>query len=148
MKKVLILCGLPGSGKSTFANNFKDKHKIIYNVDEWVLSKKPIQNLLSTIRDKNDNNTHILDGLFLNNNSYKNTLQYFKNDTVEFHYWFPNRDICLHNDKGRREKDSSITIIHANLEKPNVFQLKSINPNISLIKHHIIRKDDKDDNEL
>lgn len=37
-KAVYLLCGLPGSGKSTFAQNFaKKNHVATYSSDEWII---------------------------------------------------------------------------------------------------------------
>ena len=70
----------------------------------------------------------ILDGLFLTNSSRKSVIQslidYVEHKKINkgycyriiYHFWNEDRDACLHNDKGRRSVDSSITIKNAPYE--------------------------------
>lgn len=138
MKKIKILCGLPGSGKTYYANYQKEK---IINVDELLLNQKNIEKELQKINKKEKENL-IVDGLFLNNYDYTKLINIFNKEEIEFHFWIPNRDNCLHNDKNRRVVSSEITIKYAQIEEPILKELKKINPKIKLIKHIIKRKED------
>lgn len=167
VKKLLILIGLPASGKSTFAKEYK--HQIEMNNDylQWN-EKKTVEiidcdeimeddlnknYLLDKIVEQTDvfdsNEAIIVDGLFLTNEhiiDYLNKLQCDHSlaeiDSIELHYWIPNIDKCLWNDKHRRIKDAKITIKNAIIEEPNLILIKEKikGINIKLIKHEIDKK--------
>lgn len=98
----------------------------------------------------------VLDGLFLNNESIINALKYIFNAVknndeyywadknakyqVIIDFWIPNRELCLHNDKGRREIDSAITIMNANINV-SIDELKKEFPDIDFLWYnHSVEK--------
>jgi predicted kinase len=144
MREIFVLCGLPGSGKTYFSQQQGIKR---IDVDSWMKDKRDIEEELKHLHQL-EVESFILDGLFLTNKDYQKILSIFQKDKVNFHFWEPNREICLYNDKGRREKNAAITIKYAEVETPNLQKLERINPNISLITHTVIRKDDNYDNDI
>ena len=146
MKKLLVLCGLPGSGKTTFAKKLvcaKNAH--YFDGDEVITENKNLQDLLvkmkSVFEESIDNEQDlILDGLFLINEDYLRLTEFFSEYPLEFHYWRENRQLCLENDQGRREKNATVTIKYAPFEKPLVEELKKINELVEVVEHQIIRK--------
>jgi hypothetical protein len=130
-KIVKVMCGLPASGKTTFAKNIYSKENI-YDVycdfDRKMKFKESFKGtddeyfryLLNGI-DDTYLETIILDGLFVNNRQYEIIVNRFaKRADIEFHFWKENRAICLYNDLNRREENSEITIKHLPLEEPNL----------------------------
>lgn len=170
MAKVEIMCGLPGSGKTTYAkrrqeeidqkaNSVPRNQRVNALYAAYVdMDKHMIQR--GTKRKVNDvgfwltkadigyllrvRGTVILDGLFLTQQVYEDLVKEMPDaSAIEFHYWEPDRASCRHNDKYRREQDSELTIASAPLERPNLERLKAIYPNIpvSLKVHTVARKD-------
>ena len=158
MSKVFILMGLPGSGKTYFAkeykrthhrtsrNNFKDVH--IVDVDDFTKNHK-IEDIGNYFVIGDNKSTYIIDGLFLKNNDVISVVKSLKQDTsliygiesITIHYWFPDREDCLYNDIGRRKESSEITIRYAEIEKPDVERIKNeIHCPINVVNHTVIRK--------
>lgn len=133
-----ILIGLPGSGKSTFGNKMaNNRHDMLIGFDDYIKDGK-LSSYDEIWKDTFRYQTFyspyfvILDGLFLTNSSRKSVIQSLI-DYVEkkktnngycyriiYHFWNEDRDACLHNDKGRRSVDSSITIKNAPYESVDV----------------------------
>ena len=136
-----ILMGLPGSGKTTFAEEKLHENRnrtYIINGDNayktvtssYVYQNKDKHNSLlyllqnelkSAIQNKFD--IIYLDGLFLTNQNILDVLKYFSDTcqmNVTIHYWRPDRETCLKNDGGRREVSSALTIMNAKIEKPSI----------------------------
>jgi hypothetical protein len=156
MKKIIILMGLPASGKTTFSNSYIEKYKnnaLYINLDNYVLHHKYNKYDKSIAIEKivNDINIRldyvIFDGLFLTNDSVFNVLNIILNRCsnpieIEIHYWYPNIENCLWNDKYRRDEHSEITIKNAELEKIdlNLFNKLPNQPKINIIYHNVERK--------
>lgn len=133
-----ILIGLPGSGKTTFGNKMtNNRHDVLIKFDDYIKDGK-LSSYDEIWKDTFKYQTTfwpyfvILDGLFLTNSSRKSVIQSLI-DYVEqkktykgycyriiYHFWNEDRETCLHNDKGRRSVNSSITIKNAPYEPVDV----------------------------
>ena len=129
-----ILIGLPGSGKSTFGNKMaNNRHDMLIRFDDYIKDGKMAsydEIWKDTFRYQTFYSPYsvILDGLFLTNSSRKSAIQslidYVEQKNINkgycyriiYHFWNEDRETCLHNDKGRRSVDSSITIKNAPYE--------------------------------
>lgn len=164
MNKILITMGLPASGKTTFAKEYSATNtKKGYRNNSYLVQhlcvdedkygnkrKNTIEAVISqTINDGADE--VIIDGLFLNKNDIDKVLSIINHCIsddydCEIHYWIPNKDKCLHNDIGRRNQNSSITIKNSIMEEPTENDLENLKnkyeliKSIKLIKHEIITK--------
>lgn len=146
MEKILVLMGLPASGKTTFADNYcRQYNKNGYFQKRYAVSKIDFDNILQnqlyngyskedTIikivnREIRDWDEIILDGLFLNTNDFLPILNEiyncYKIKEIEIYFWEENRKFCLWNDQYRRGKNSEITIKNAKLEKPDIDIIKN-----------------------
>lgn len=130
-----ILIGLPGSGKSTFGNKMaNNRHDMLIKFDDYIKDGKMTsydEIWKDTFRYQTFYSPYfvILDGLFLTNSSRKSVIQslidYVEHKKINngysyriiYHFWNEDRETCLHNDKGRRSVDSSITIKNAPYEQ-------------------------------
>lgn len=129
-----ILIGLPGSGKSTFGNKMSNsRHDMLIKFDDYIKDGKMAsydEIWKDTFRYQTFYSPYfvILDGLFLTNSSRKSVIQslidYVEHKKINkgycyriiYHFWNEDRETCMHNDKGRRSVDSSITIKNAPYE--------------------------------
>ena len=148
--KIIVLCGLPGCGKTTYAIHLsKQKSNNRYFDVDKVSKKKDFNltyelNVLISNYYQHEMNI-IMDGLFLYNETYesivKNADPKRKLD-FEFHYWEPDVEACLHNDKYRRKVDSEITIKNAKIEEPNIEKLSTLRADskTSVVKHKTTKK--------
>ena len=152
-----ILHGLPASGKSTFAKNFKEESEnknnslcIIADMDKvFAKSRNEEKDIKEIFKEQykkkvkyNVPDVLILDGLFLTNDSIAKAIalvmDYYKEERdVEYTFditidsWDEDRKNCLRNDILRnREKNSTTTIVNAKFEKANKEKiLKLLNEN-------------------
>ena len=128
---VLIAMGLPGSGKSSWADEAKrscfgnDIHVIhLDDIKEkyfWGNRYAARDYIRKGMEGWRGQGQILLDGLFLTNDDLFNAItcmhNYAGNEmNVIIHRWNENRDICLKNDGGRREKKSTGTILNAKYE--------------------------------
>lgn len=143
--KYLITMGLPASGKSTWAEEYKEskvtytggwnKQRIysvfIMDVDKKFKSgNKSLESIickyLNEISYKQDE--VIIDGLFTTNEdiiTILNNLDIQNEDIVEVHYWKENREQCLINDQYRRNENSTISIENLPFEKIDIDLIES-----------------------
>lgn len=163
MEKILVLMGLPASGKTTFADSYCQQYnKDGYYKNKYSVTKIDFDNILQkqsykgyskeqTImkivnREISDWNEIILDGLFLNVDDFLPVLNEIYNSyefkTIEVHYWEENRENCLWNDQYRRDKNSETTIKNAKLEVPNVDIIKNNfeNLKVTIVNHNVEKK--------
>lgn len=131
IKRVHILVGIPGSGKTTWAKSkgssrdlFRKNEIKVWHFDELISSRKTFDRVLKEVIDSIDGyktiNEHVLDGLFLTHEIQARIVHELKDKNVEiiFHYWEPDIEACLWNDRYRRGLNSSTTISHAIIDKP------------------------------
>lgn len=153
MSKVLILMGLPGSGKTHFAEEYKKEHTL-YN--EWKVNSIDVDQLMRkrsfdgkleeiiTLKYKKLSEINIFDGLFLTNDDVIRVIKCLpgKIEHIEVHYWIPNIEYCLYNDSGRRTESSEVTIKNAKLEKPKAERIKEETgaKMVTVITHNVIKK--------
>lgn len=124
---IKILCGLPGCGKTYFANSQKDKNTFVLDCDSLTtgpdsLEGKICYSIMSCIPGYNKMKTIILDGLFLKVDEVVSVIQrinktIYGEPSFEIEYWPADIETCLRNDKGRRKSSSAFTIEHSKLEE-------------------------------
>lgn len=136
--KIIVLMGLPASGKSTFANEYKKKNPgtIILDYDKKAVCHFTTEKLIcrtSSIWDVSRTKIIIMDGLFLNSETVisevKELFPFLGPEridglSIEIHYWLENRDYCVKNDGGRRESSSYGTIMTAKYAYPDKNKIK------------------------
>ncbi len=153
MSKVFILMGLPGSGKTYFAEEYKKEHTLynkwrvnLINVDQLIKKNRSGNKLENVIAKeyRETSETNILDGLFLTNDNVIRVIKCLPGniECIEVHYWRPNIEYCLYNDSGRRTESSEITIKNAKLERPEAERIKIETgiKNVKIVPHDIIKK--------
>jgi adenylate kinase family enzyme len=150
--KVLILMGLPGSGKTTFAkelessNNKLNKYdKLTKFIDFDDLLKGYKKNAVNKLTTLNENNEiYIIDGLIHTNEQLTLVINALvKNNElteIEIHYWEENRTQCLINDINRRDISSAFSIKTLPLDVPNLDELPF--DNITMKRHQVAVKPD------
>ena len=155
IKTVHILMGLPGSGKSYWARNFKESNKVL-DIDNFKKSSRCptlLAYLSRELANFNEVSSYhqsyhtnlILDGLFLTSDDILPILNTLKDltsiDNVVIRFWEEDRELCKYNDIGRREKTSGHTISKAVLKKPKAPTLnKAFLQNITLESHIVVGK--------
>jgi hypothetical protein len=146
-QKLHITVGLPGSGKTKWAKDkqgpagsMRSKGGVLHiEFDKLrerceIRKRYPSASLTKPdeemIREYQNNSTHyddvILD-LFVSTNAgiidLLNKLRIRKNTEVVINYWTPDVDACMHNDRGRRDENSSISITNSTIETPDLARI-------------------------
>jgi hypothetical protein len=131
-KKVYILMGLPGCGKTRFAS-IVDMDAIMRNGDYSPkvnvkrtsgddLIDRVGKTVYNVINEKYVNAV-VLDGLIITNQVAAKIMREIKKGyplaIFEIHWWEPNRAICMYNDNNRRPISSRMTIKNAPFEPPH-----------------------------
>ena len=155
-----VLMGLPGSGKTHFANEYKNspegKYTNIVFMDE-LMAKYGWRNLNTRevlregIASRRFVYSYMIDGLFLTNQALADAIsvvgEYHLDAEVTIHRWKENREICELNDGGRRDKPSTQLIRTAVYEEVDVEWLLQRLKNygvtkIDVVEHDVILKPD------
>ncbi len=138
-----ILMGLPGSGKTTFSEELKNKlmkkgmsrSVVTLPIDELRSPtrygrKVTLREILSSElsqRVYRETKHIIVDGPIFTNDDIiqlvKAVAPSFHKITATVYHWNEDRDTCLKNDGGRRELPSANTILHAPYEEVNIEEL-------------------------
>ena len=156
--KLHLIVGLPGSGKTTLGDALNEKickkgrYCNLIHLDRYMgkTFKAVLDDRVS--RYSSDYSDYIVEGLILTNNAIVDFLKEFKthienkttqidNINVEIHYFNEDRDACLHNDIGRREKNARATIMKAPYEVPDCELIqKETGLSCKSKKHYVVRK--------
>lgn len=162
-KKITLLWGLPGSGKTYYAlenctpaRGYSPQPRTIHiDVDElWRLEKnygsgKKLVNVIAQrISDYSHNaDSFIVDSLLTTNQAARDifmaitTLLGDKFELLfEIVWWSPNVEDCLHNDRGRRAVDSRITIENIVFEEPSKELIEEWNMKKRVTRKRVVRK--------
>lgn len=157
---LFITCGLPGSGKSHWANKKSKENETsmygrygtknpIITIDFDQISrgrakqKDLLQNLVHYLRNKN---SIIVDGLFLTYDDVSKLLKEVKSgcggiinpiDKVYIEWWQPMVEYCLYNDQYRRTESSEITIKNAQMDPMNMEFIKKLEEEFPELKGKI-----------
>ena len=134
--KLEILMGLPGSGKTTFAQE-KNKHGVcVVDLDktkERLCYRKNLT-LSSAVREGvslsgcSYFDCILVDGLLLTQDDVVEVISglraCYNISSITIHRWNEDRETCLKNDGGRREVKSATTILHAQYDDIDVEKLR------------------------
>ena len=159
--KIILCVGLPGSGKTTFLEKkfpYPQKYRL-QNLDDDNLSWEEKQRFIKSkvskfiedaenyyLRDyeheigidilttTNNNLNEIINLISNIKPEYKNYLNF------EIHYWKENRKLCLYNDRGRRNKNSEVSIRNLPLEYPEIYD-KTVK--YEVIEHEVRKGDNR-----
>ena len=146
---LIVLWGLPGSGKTTYAEEKYPNDRYfggvlpvhVLDCDNWGRGTKfdnIVENAVYNLRTR----SVLLDGLFTTNEVVERLLtaimKEIKAFNIEIIFWEENREACLWNDRGRRKKNSKITIENLPFEVPSNQLLKSFN--IKMTRMYVERK--------
>jgi hypothetical protein len=146
-KKITLLWGLPGSGKTTYAESLQR------NVMVSVVDLDGLQKGMKFLEDKvisalSSSDHVILDGLITTNFSALRIMDAIHQKMSsrykllwEIVYWHPDIDACLWNDRERRSQNSEITIRHTKVEEPSRELLDAFDiTEKRFIKKKVVRK--------
>jgi hypothetical protein len=145
--EINITCGLPGCGKTDFAKSIK--HSIYYDIDSNAHRMDHVIKTLNGVLTQSSTHIVVLDGLFLSNSDIEKFFSkviFKKHISLIVHYWEPNIENCLFNDKYRRNVSSEITIKNAKLSIDRDLLQKYMNINfdciVSIVNHKTEKKPD------
>lgn len=124
-----ILCGVPGSGKTFYANNYRNAHNCYTTIVDFDEIKKKYGNnseKISSVIPYKIQSFVFADGLFLDNNDVEWVIDIFLNSPsilqgkaeitkVVLDVWEKDTEACLWNDTGRREETSTYSILDFNI---------------------------------
>jgi predicted kinase len=133
-KKVTLLWGLPGSGKTTYAEEcIPPRTRQARSVDVDMISRHHRgPGLVHQVATEVIGHLHyyehiIIDGGPITTNEEAREImmeiQTHPANTYDIYFeivwWTPDREACKHNDRGRRALSSRVTIDHALFEEPS-----------------------------
>jgi hypothetical protein len=127
-----VTMGLPGAGKTAWSSSMqsnsyrKGRRTSVIDFDSCTLRQVPEKHIKSHLQESlrsSLNERVVVDGMFLTSEDVIKLLAFLEPrdlislEELTIEWWNPNVEACLHNDRGRREKDSSITIQNAVMER-------------------------------
>lgn len=152
MHKLIILMGLPCSGKTTWAKYASYNKSNIYHIelDKLIFGPNKVYNNMSVAIKRefylvaNKVNTIILDFMCYKQSDIINVIKYLKNyniNNIEIHHWTENREKCLERNRLRKISDGfdcERSIKKSIYEIPDINILKEYyDKEIKLIIHEI-----------
>ena len=147
IKTYRILVGLPGCGKTTYAEKNNDYYSEIVRMDNMTpLQMESKLAEISSIKNVSYRNFMVyIDGLIASNEDIIRILDLISlnpSDRIEIHRWEDDIEGCLVNDRYRREKCSTSTIKNMNIlvDVDTIKEKSGIDNEICLIKHEFYRK--------
>ena len=158
--KYIITVGLPGSGKSTWAKNYRLSNvENSYNVNKYRIQiidcdlyfkqyKRTFDSLEEYIYSEIDNiykpniNEIIIDGLFTTNDDVIRILNNIFEllnigDEILICQWYEDREQCIKNDLYRRDIDSNVTINNIKYEDIDIEKIRNNVGGIEVKKQYI-----------
>lgn len=131
MAKILILMGLPGSGKTSFAKKYaeeNDRTRHIHMEEEKEYGDN-IDSVIKTYIGSRYTDVYIIDEDVLTNSEVIEIINKIKEETrsefdYEIHYWKENKEFSLHNIKGVDNDEKMSIIENSSLENLNVELIK------------------------
>lgn len=149
--KLIILNGLPGSGKTNWVRRNKKDGDIVLDFDTHRYPPFPVDEKIAE--------TIIFDGLFLTEKNIIDVINVFADnvlqetyivDEIEIHHWKEDRDACRENDSTRsRHRSAKLTIDRAKFEIPNINNIsngiKIKAGNINIIEETVYKKPKKEE---
>ena len=162
-KTLKITVGLPGSGKTFWSEGqvgpyryYGKNETVSIDFDRYTtnkIDKKRIEDEINSWLSQTSSKTVIVDGMFLTVKDVVNLLSLVKPEwlphiEVVVEYWNSDVEKCLMNDKGRRNKNSEITIKNGVMDKSNTFvsgieeTYPTLKGKVKLNTHNVIVKPD------
>ena len=154
-KEVILLWGLPGCGKTTYAENqvgtgwISEKASVQVVSGDSLMSRHKenlleaiVKKVLVRIRPKQVHKV-IVDSLLTTNAMAAEMMEKIQADskeslTFKIIYWKEDRELCLFNDSGRRSTSSETTIKNMTFETPDPVTLHL--PKTHITKKQTVRK--------
>jgi hypothetical protein len=153
--KLKVTMGLPGSGKTHWADEESNKntyHSKTYRIDfddftTGRIDEKRIKNMINDYVSYSGVETIIVDGMFLTYDDVSRLISIIDPKTLvhiselSIEYWSPIIETCLHNDKGRRNKNSTTTIKNAKMDDVDVNFISRLETDFPKLKGKVKRVD-------
>lgn len=130
IKEFEVLIGLPGSGKTTYAQKRadEDENVIVFDADNYADDLTSLISELKAFEVENDNTVCIIDGLFLT----AQTQKMFRYDLYDplYVYFEPDRKKCAVNDAYRIQKGERSISARNTINKATINNPRSVGNNI------------------
>lgn len=159
-KTITILYSIPSSGKTTYANELKEKSSNgrsgfakTYSTNiidlDTITKKYKGEDIFKKLNNKivfTKYDHFVIDGLITTNLICKKIIDYVKNHNKKYDivfnvvWWEKDIDACLHNDIGRRKESSTLTIKNIKFEEPD-YKVLGINKE-NIMKKQVVKKSD------
>lgn len=135
--KFEVLCGLPGAGKTTYADRRKaeDSNVMVFNADIYAEDSSSVKGLIKHLKElqvENENTICVIDGLFLT----KGTQQLFQYDLYDplYVYFNEDKEKCLINDAHRIRNNERIQNSTTTIKKGQLYNPKNFTKNVLMLE--------------